>query len=117
VAGANYGQGSSREHAALVPLYLGVRGVIAKSFARIHMSNLLNSGILPMEFKNQDDYEKIKRFDQILIEGAINGIRNKEFLILNKNSNEKIPVILNLTDREVEIVISGGLLNYTKNKY
>jgi aconitate hydratase len=114
VAGANYGQGSSREHAALVPLYLGIKGVIAKSFARIHMSNLLNSGILPIEFKYGSDYEKIGLFDQIVIEEAINAARNKEFFILNKNSDEKIPVILNLTDREVEIVLAGGLLNYTK---
>lgn len=113
IAGSNYGQGSSREHAALVPLYLGIKGVVAKSFARIHMANLINSGILPMTFKNPDDYEKISQMDILEISNSYESIKNGEFEILNKTSGEKIPVEIILTGRQVEILKFGGLLNYT----
>ncbi|HZJ83823.1 MAG TPA: aconitate hydratase, partial [Clostridia bacterium] len=95
VAGHNYGQGSSREHAALVPLYLGIKGVIAKSFARIHMSNLINSGILPLVFANEEDYDGIDRDDEIVIENAIEQLKSGDRLIIrNITKNKDIKVIL-----------------------
>lgn len=115
VAGANYGQGSSREHAALVPLYLGVKGVLAKSFARIHMANLLNSGIIPMTFKNPDDYENISSMDEIEIFHSHEALKMGQFEIYNKTNNLKIEVAVSLTERQYKILIAGGLLNYTAN--
>ena len=117
VGGANYGQGSSREHAALVPLYLGIKAVVAKSFARIHMANLINFGIIPLTFKNPDDFEKIAEGDDIEIKGFANGIGEKDELILeNKTNGEKIALVLAATSRQREILLAGGLLNYTKDK-
>ena len=117
VGGTNYGQGSSREHAALVPLYLGIKAVVAKSFARIHMANLINFGIIPLTFKNPEDYDKINEGDDIEITGFNDSIGTKdEILLLYKTTNEKIVLNLNATERQREILLSGGLLNYTKNK-
>ena len=117
VGGTNYGQGSSREHAALVPLYLGIKAVVAKSFARIHMANLINFGIIPFTFKNPEDYDKINEGDDIEITGFNDSIGTKdEILLLDKTTNEKIVLNLNATERQREILLSGGLLNYTKNK-
>lgn len=117
VGGTNYGQGSSREHAALVPLYLGIKAVVAKSFARIHMANLINFGIIPLTFKNPEDYDKINEGDDIEITGFNDSIGTKdEILLLDKTTNEKIVLNLNATERQREILLSGGLLNYTKNK-
>lgn len=117
VGGTNYGQGSSREHAALVPLYLGIKTVVAKSFARIHMANLINFGIIPLTFKNPEDYDKINEGDDIEISGFNDSIGTKdEILLLDKTTNEKIVLNLNATERQREILLSGGLLNYTKNK-
>lgn len=117
VGGTNYGQGSSREHAALVPLYLGIKAVVAKSFARIHMANLINFGIIPLTFKNPEDYDKINEGDDIEISGFNDSIgTNDEILLLDKTTNEKIVLNLNATERQREILLSGGLLNYTKNK-
>lgn len=117
VGGTNYGQGSSREHAALVPLYLGIKAVVAKSFARIHMANLINFGIIPLTFKNPEDYDKINEDDDIEISGFNDSIgTNDEILLLDKTTNEKIVLNLNATERQREILLSGGLLNYTKNK-
>ncbi len=117
VGGTNYGQGSSREHAALVPLYLGIKAVVAKSFARIHMANLINFGIIPRTFKNPEDYDKINEGDDIEITGFNDSIGTKdEILLLDKTTNEKIVLNLNATERQREILLSGGLLNYTKNK-
>ena len=117
VGGTNYGQGSSREHAALVPLYLGIRAVVAKSFARIHMANLINFGIIPLTFKNPEDYDKINEGDDIEITGFNDSIGTKdEIVLLDKTTNEKIVLNLNATERQREILLSGGLLNYTKNK-
>jgi aconitate hydratase len=113
IAGSNYGQGSSREHAALVPLYLGIKGVIAKSFARIHMANLINSGIVPMIFKNPDDYEKISYMDDLDILSTCESIKKREFDLINKTSGERIRLLLDITDRQADILIEGGLLNYT----
>lgn len=117
VGGTNYGQGSSREHAALVPLYLGIKAVVAKSFARIHMANLINFGIIPLTFKNPEDYDKINEGDDIEITGFNDSIGTKdEIVLLDKTTNEKIVLNLNATERQREILLSGGLLNYTKNK-
>ena len=117
VGGANYGQGSSREHAALVPLYLGIKAVVAKSFARIHMANLINFGIIPLTFKNPDDYEKIAQGDDIEILGFADGIAGKDELTLcNKTTGEKVTLVLAATARQREILLAGGLLNYTKDK-
>ena len=114
LGGHNYGQGSSREHAALVPLYLGVKAVIAKSFARIHVANLINFGIIPMTLKNESDYEKINEGDQIYIENFRMAVSGSDTAYLNC-SGEKIELCLNLSDRQREILLAGGTLNYTKN--
>ncbi|MEY8383136.1 aconitate hydratase [Christensenellaceae bacterium 44-20] len=115
VAGQNYGQGSSREHAALVPLYLGIKGVIAKSFARIHMSNLINSGILPLVFANEADYDKIGQGDALCIERAQQKTRGQEpFVLRNLTKGETYEVKLEVSERLREILLAGGLLNHTK---
>jgi aconitate hydratase len=117
LGGQNYGQGSSREHAALVPLYLGVKAVIAKSFARIHMANLVNFGIAPITLKNEEDYEKIAQGDEILIEGFKEAIASKsEAVLLNKTNGERVPLVLSFSERQREILLAGGTLNYTKMK-
>ena len=117
VGGANYGQGSSREHAALVPLYLGIKAVVAKSFARIHMANLINFGIIPLTFKNSDDFEKIAQGDDIEIKGFADGIAEKEELTLvDKTNGAEVTLVLAATARQREILLAGGLLNYTKDK-
>ncbi len=116
LGGANYGQGSSREHAALVPLYLGVKAVIAKSFARIHVANLINFGIVPLTLVNEDDYEKITEGDNIAIEGFKNGVLTAdEVILLDKTNGARIPLKLTLTERQRAILAAGGMLNYTKN--
>ena len=114
VGGSNYGQGSSREHAALVPLYLGVKAVVAKSFARIHAANLVNAGILPLTFKNPDDYEKCTQGDTMSLENVFEGMEKGE-IILNVNG-EKIPLVCNYTKRQIDILKAGGLLAYTKGE-
>ena len=115
LGGENYGQGSSREHAALVPLYLGIKAVIAKSFARIHVANLINFGIVPMTLENPDDYEKISEGDEIYIKGFSSGVAAEDSLKLeNKTTGDVIPLKLSLTERQRKILASGGLLNYTK---
>ena len=117
LGGQNYGQGSSREHAALVPLYLGVKAVIAKSFARIHMANLVNFGIAPITLKNEEDYEKIAEGDEILIEGFKEAIASKsEAVLVNKTNGERVPLVLSFSERQREILLAGGTLNYTKMK-
>lgn len=115
IGGVNYGQGSSREHAALVPLYLGVKGVIAKSFARIHMANLINSGILPLTFDNEQDYDTIGMYDELVMEDAINQIKSGNPIIIKNVTKEKeIKVNISLSERQREIILAGGLLNYTR---
>ena len=115
LGGVNYGQGSSREHAALVPLYLGVKGVIAKSFARIHVANLINFGIVPMTLDNPDDYEKLSQGDDLEIEGFAAAIKEKdEAVVLDKTTGERVKVKLSLSLRQREILLAGGRLNYTK---
>ena len=115
VGGANYGQGSSREHAALAPLHLGVKIVITKSFARIHRANLVNAGILPFTFVNENDYDKINEGDELICENLIETIREGgDFVVRNKTTGAYIPCTCELSDRAKDIVLAGGLLNYTK---
>ena len=118
IGGANYGQGSSREHAALVPLYLGVKAVITKSFARIHCANLINAGILPLTFANADDYDKISQGDELSLKGIKNAIINNEPAILvNLTKNEEYAINYDLSQRQKDIILAGGLLNYTKESF
>ena len=116
VAGSNYGQGSSREHAALVPLYLGIRAVIAKSFARIHQANLINNGILPMTFANEADYDRIDQGDELTLPGvrALVEAGSAEFTLRNVTKDEEYKVLLPLTERQKGCILCGGLLNYTR---
>lgn len=115
VGGANYGQGSSREHAALAPLYLGVKAVLVKSFARIHRSNLINAGILPLTFANEADYDKISQGDVLSMPDVKACIQEgRDIVIENKTTGDKIPAKCDLTDRTKAIILAGGLLNYTK---
>lgn len=115
IGGANYGQGSSREHAALVPLYLGVKAVITKSFARIHCANLINAGILPLNFANPSDYDKITEGDELSLEGIKNAIISSSPAVLkNLTTGESYELKYDLSDRQKDIILAGGLLNYTK---
>ena len=116
VAGQNYGQGSSREHAALVPLYLGIRAVIAKSFARIHQANLINNGILPLTFANEADYADIDQMDELSLPDVRAAITaGKECLTLrNETKGHDYAVLLPLTSRQRGMILAGGLLNYTR---
>ena len=113
VGGENYGQGSSREHAALAPLYLGVKAVIVKSFARIHKANLINAGILPLTFKNPDDYDKISQGDELAFKGLREAVKNGGDIIAIANG-EKISLSLDISDRDREILLAGGLLDFTR---
>ena len=118
IGGANYGQGSSREHAALVPLYLGVKAVITKSFARIHCANLINAGILPLNFANPDDYDKIAQGDELSLKGIKNAIINNEpATLVNLTTNEEYEIKYDLSQRQKDIILAGGLLNYTKESF
>ncbi len=116
VAGQNYGQGSSREHAALVPLYLGIRAVVAKSFARIHRDNLINNGILPLTFADEADYADISPMDELTLPGVREAIaQGQERLTLHNAANGKdYQVCLPLTQRQRGMILAGGLLNYTR---
>lgn len=114
LGGQNYGQGSSREHAALAPLYLGVKAVLAKSFARIHKNNLINNGILPLAFKNEADYEKISINDMIEITGLIASLDKTEITVKNATKNETYIMQLDASDRERTLLKAGGLINYLK---
>lgn len=116
VGGANYGQGSSREHAALVPLYLGVKAVITKSFARIHVANLVNAGILPFTFKNEEDYDKITQMDELSLPSIRDCIKNNKTVILkNITKGEEYELdSSHLSSRQREMLLCGGLLDYTR---
>jgi len=117
VGGSNYGQGSSREHAALAPLQLGVKAVIAKSFARIHKANLINSGILPLTFVDEKDYEDIEVGDVLKIENAVEQVRSgKKIIIVNVTKGKTFEVTLDVSDRNREILIAGGMINFVKSK-
>ncbi len=116
VGGANYGQGSSREHAALAPLHLGVKAVLVKSFARIHRSNLINAGILPLTFVNEADYEKISQGDELVMANVRADIEagKTELTVVNKTTGAEIPVLCELSGRTKDIILAGGLLDYTR---
>ncbi len=115
LGGSNYGQGSSREHAAMVPQYLGIKAVIAKSFARIHVANLINFGIIPFTLESEGDYDRISETDEILIDGLRDAVTAKDGVVLvNKTNGCSIPLKLNLTERQRSILLAGGLLAYTK---
>ncbi|MBQ7661478.1 MAG: aconitate hydratase [Clostridia bacterium] len=115
VGGANYGQGSSREHAALAPLYLGVKAVITKSFARIHAANLINAGILPLTFRDPADYDKISEGDDIILDDIFAAVE-KGKMTLTTSRGEKITLLCAYTPRQIAILKAGGLLPYTKNQ-
>ena len=114
VGGSNYGQGSSREHAALVPLYLGVKAVVAKSFARIHAANLINAGILPLTFENPEDYDKLAQNDSLTLENVFDGMENGKITL--KSNGKEIPLVCSYTKRQIDILKAGGLLAYTKGE-
>lgn len=118
VGGSNYGQGSSREHAALAPLYLGIKAVLVKSFARIHRANLINAGILPLTFVNEADYDKINQGDEIAIENVRGDIQacKTQLTVKNKTTGAEIPVLCELTGRTKDIILAGGLLDYTREQ-
>ncbi len=117
IGGENYGQGSSREHAALAPRFLGVRAVIAKSFARIHHANLVNFGIVPLEFVNKEDYSKFSLGDEIEIPELTQRLQaGQEVVVINKTTGEQIVCKYNLTPKQVSVLLAGGLLNWIKKK-
>ena len=113
VGGVNYGQGSSREHAALVPLYLGVKAVVAKSFARIHKDNLINAGILPLTFADPSDYEKIAEGDDIVLSDLHTSINSGKYKLINKTNGASIELDCILSDRQIDIMLAGGLIALT----
>ena len=116
LGGHNYGQGSSREHAALVPLYLGIKAVVAKSFARIHMANLINFGIVPLTLANEADYDRINEGEQIAIEGFKEAVRGADDVYLTiLGTGERIKLSCSFTERQRAILLAGGTLNYTKS--
>lgn len=113
VGGSNYGQGSSREHAALAPMYLGIKAKLVKSYARIHKDNLVNFGILPLEFKNEEDYDKIKQGDILSIKNIIASLKEgKDIIVRNETQGFDIHSTYNLSERETDIIIAGGSLTY-----
>ncbi len=117
IGGANYGQGSSREHAALVPLYLGVKAVITKSFARIHKANLVNAGIIPLNFANADDYDKIDVNDDLQLPAIKAELAKNEYVTLvNKTKNEEYKLVCDVSERQKDILSAGSLLDFTKKE-
>ena len=118
VAGSNYGQGSSREHAALVPLYLGIRAVAAKSFARIHQANLINNGILPLTFANENDYDRIDQMDELSLPDVRASVEagKDELELRNETKQESYRVLLPLTERQRGMILSGGLINFIRSR-
>ncbi|MDI6800845.1 MAG: aconitate hydratase [Thermodesulfovibrionales bacterium] len=116
IGGENYGQGSSREHAAIAPMYLGVQAVVAKSFARIHRANLINFGVLPLVFKSALDYEKIQKGDRLLLRNVIESVKSGQSFIIENLTQEYIfEAVPSLNDRERELILKGGLLPYTRS--
>jgi len=114
VGGNNYGQGSSREHAALAPMFLGIKAVIAKSFARIHLANLINFGIVPLTFKKEEDYEAISQGDEIELEAG--DLMADEITLMNRTKGKRVLLGLPLNERERRIVKAGGTLAFVKGK-
>lgn len=116
IGGENYGQGSSREHAVLAPLYLGIKGVITKSFARIHKANLINSGIIPMTFINEKDYDEVDLLDELELRNLNENLYNGVLEITNITKCNTFKVKIELSRKEIEIIKAGGKLNYIKNQ-
>lgn len=116
IGGQNYGQGSSREHAALAPVYLGIKGVITKSFARIHKNNLINNGILPMVFENEADYDKISLGDDLMIDHAREQVNTGRIVLKNKTKNEEYSLLIEVSERQKEMLQAGGLINLMRSK-
>jgi len=115
IAGESYGQGSSREHAAICPMFLGVKAVIAKSFERIHEANLVNFGIVPLVFARPSDYDKIKTGDRLRVSGIRQAIaEGKPIVLCDETAGADIPLELTLSKRQVEMLLAGGLLNVVK---
>lgn len=116
IGGSNYGQGSSREHAALAPLYLGIKAVIVKSFARIHAANLINAGILPLTFANEADYDRVSMGDELCLPDVRKRLEKGDELVLeNKTTGDKYPLSSHFSKRQLEILLAGGLLDYTRS--
>jgi aconitate hydratase len=117
VGGSNYGQGSSREHAALAPMHLGVKWVLTKSFARIHKANLINFGILPLNFESEEDYNKLSQGDKLKMVNVIESLKkNQPLTIQNLSQGNTLKAVYELTERQKNIIFAGGLLNYTREK-
>jgi len=116
IGGDNYGQGSSREHAALLPMFLGVEAVFAKSYARIHKENLINYGILPLVFKNKEDYDKLEMGDVFVIEDVYAQVDQGEVVVNVLNKNFAFTTLLELSDYDKRVVKEGGAVNYLRNK-
>ncbi|TYC84574.1 aconitate hydratase [Acetobacterium wieringae] len=116
VGGSNYGQGSSREHAALAPVYLGIKGVAVKSFARIHKNNLINNGILPLVFENEADYDTIELNDELVIENALEAVKSGQAKLINKTKGLTYVMLLEVSERQKEMLLAGGLINLIKLK-
>ena len=116
VGGENYGQGSSREHAAIAPMYLGVKAVIAKSMARIHKNNLINHGVLPLVFADKNDYNRIDLGDELVLSDCLEGIRKKEIMVTDKTKGITFKTILEISDDEADVLLAGGQLRYIKKQ-
>jgi len=116
VGGSNYGQGSSREHAALVPLYLGVRAVITKSFARIHIANLINAGIMPLTFADPADYDKLEQGDRLTIKNIYEGMESGKMTLIDETKGLELPLVCSFTERQIAILKAGSLLAHTKEE-
>lgn len=114
VAGENYGQGSSREHAALAPMYLGIKAVLCKSFARIHKANLINFGILPLTFEDPDDYDKIQEMDTLKLSHLENLYKDRTVVVYDQTSDQKIRCRVECTDADLDLIMAGGALNYIR---
>ena len=114
IGGNNYGQGSSREHAALVPMYLGIRCVLAKSFARIHVANLINAGVLPLTFANPEEYDLVQQGHKLVISDIHSGIAQGKIVATDENTGKTVTMVCDFSQRQRQILLSGGLLNYTK---
>ncbi len=114
IGGENYGQGSSREHAAIAPLYLGLKAVIAKNFARIHKANLVNWGIVPLEFENPEDYDKIDQGDELVLENLRDGIKNGKVKVLNKTKGNEFVALCELGEKSKDVLLAGGSIMYAK---
>ncbi len=117
IGGSNYGQGSSREHAALAPLYLGIKAVVVKSFARIHVANLINAGILPLTFENEADYDKVSFGDELSLPGIRQKLANGEPVeLVDNTTGDRIPLKTGFSQRQIDMLLAGGLLDYTREQ-